>query len=74
VESAGRGYFVSELAELQSNVRSFTFDEDHLISNFLRLMTVIALSRLTERNEQVRLVTGLPISYNKRHRDEVSSC
>ena len=73
VESAGKGYFVGELAERQSNVRSFTLDQDHLIANFLRLMTVTALSRLTERNEQVRLVTGLPISYYKRHRDEVAA-
>ncbi len=73
VESAGKGYFVGELAERQSNVRSFTLDQDHLISNFARLMAVTALSQLTERNEQVRVVTGLPINYYKRHREEVSA-
>ena len=74
IESAGKGYFIGELAERQSNVRSFTLDQDHLIDNYLRLMTVTALSRLTSvRNEQVRLVTGLPISYYKRHRDKVAA-
>jgi plasmid segregation protein ParM len=73
VETGGKGYFVGELAERQSNVRSFTLDQDHLISNFARLMTITALSRLSEGNQSVRVVTGLPISYYKRHRDEVAA-
>jgi plasmid segregation protein ParM len=72
LELGGNGYFVGELAERQSNVRSFTLDQDQFIASFARIMAVTALARLTERNEPVRVVTGLPISYYRRHRDELS--
>jgi len=72
VELGGDAYFVGELAERQSNVRSFTLDQDQFISGFARIMAVTALSRLTQRNQPVRLVTGLPIAYYRRHRDELA--
>ncbi len=72
VELGGDGYFVGELAERQSNVRSFTLDQDQFISGFARIMAVTALARITERGQPVRLVTGLPISYYRRHREELA--
>ena len=72
IELDGTGYFVGELAERQSNVRSFTLDQDQLISNFARVMALTALARLSERNEAVRVVTGLPIGFYRRHREGVS--
>lgn len=72
VELGGTGYFVGELAERQSNVRSFTLDQDQLISGFARIMAVAALTRLAARNEPLRVVTGLPISYYRRHREELA--
>ncbi len=72
VEIGGTGYFVGELAERQSNTRSFTLDQDQFISTFARIMALTALSRLAERGEPVRVVTGLPISYYRRHRDAIA--
>ncbi len=71
LEIGGKAYFVGELAERQSNVRSFTLDQDQFIASFARIMAVTALARLADRQEPARVVTGLPISYYKRHRDDI---
>ena len=72
LEIDGKPCFVGELAERQSNVRSFTLDQNQFVSGFTRIMALAALSRLAPRPEPVRLVTGLPISYYRRHREEVA--
>jgi plasmid segregation protein ParM len=72
LEVGGKGYFVGELAERQSNVRSFTLDQNQFIASFAKLMGTAAISRLATRNEQVRVVTGLPISYYRRHRADLT--
>ncbi len=71
VEIDGKSYFVGELAERQSNVRSFTLDQNQFIASFAKTLATTAVTRLANRNEQVRVVTGLPISYYKRHREDV---
>ena len=72
IELDGNGYFVGELAERQSNTRSFTLDQDQFVSSFARIMASTALSHLADRTQPVRVVTGLPISYFRRHKDEVT--
>lgn len=72
VEVDGNAYFLGELAERQSNVRSFTLDQNQFIAGFARIMALAALAHLAERNEPVRVITGLPISYYRRHRDELT--
>ena len=72
LEIDGKPCFVGELAERQSNVRSFTLDQNQFVSGFTRIMALAALSRLAPRPEPVKLVTGLPISYYRRHREEVA--
>lgn len=71
VEIGGKSYFVGELAERQSNVRSFTLDQNQFIAGFAKMLATTAITRLATRNEQVRVVTGLPISYYRRHREEL---
>ena len=72
LEIDGKPCFVGELAERQSNVRSFTLDQNQFVSGFTRIMALAALSRLAPRPEPVKVVTGLPISYYRRHREEVA--
>ncbi|MDX1433850.1 MAG: ParM/StbA family protein [Gammaproteobacteria bacterium] len=72
IEIDGESYFVGELAERQSHVRSFTLDQNQFITNFSKTMAMSALSRLVQPNETVNLVTGLPVSYYRRHREELS--
>lgn len=72
VELDGNAYFVGELAERQSNTRSFTLDQDQFVSSFARIMASTALSHLADRSQPVRVVTGLPISYYRRHREDIT--
>jgi plasmid segregation protein ParM len=72
IETGGKGFFVGELAERQSNVRSFTLDQDQFITTFAKTMTLAALARLAAKSEPLRLVTGLPISYYRRHREALT--
>jgi plasmid segregation protein ParM len=72
VELDGEAFFVGELAERQSHVRSFTLDQNQFITNFAKIMAMAALSRLASANDDVNLVTGLPVSFYRRHREELS--
>ena len=72
VELEGESFFVGELAERQSHVRSFTLDQNQFITNFAKIMAMAALSRLVSANDTVNLVTGLPVSFYRRHREELS--
>jgi plasmid segregation protein ParM len=54
--------FVGDMAERQSNVRSFTLDQDRFISESAVTLTLAALSRIAVPDEPIGLVTGLPIS------------
>ena len=72
LEVDGKPCFVGELAERQSNVRSFTLDQNQFVTGFTRIMALAALSRLAPKGDALKLVTGLPISYYRRHREEIA--
>ena len=72
IELDGESFFVGELAERQSDVRSFTLDQNQFITNFAKTMAMAALSRLVSANDSFNLVTGLPVSFYRRHREELS--
>ncbi len=66
-------YFVGELAEKQSTVRSYTLDQGQLIARFAKTLALTAIANLAKPGEPIRLVTGLPINYYRRHKDELTS-
>ncbi len=68
----GQEYFIGELAERQSTVRSFTLDQDQFITGFTRIMAVAALAQVAEPNSTVHVVSGLPISFYRRHHEELA--
>ena len=72
IELEGESFYVGELAERQSHVRSFTLDQNQFITNFAKIMAMAALSRIAPANEPINLVTGLPVSFYRRHREELS--
>ncbi|MGB0721549.1 MAG: hypothetical protein ACPGU7_04050 [Gammaproteobacteria bacterium] len=72
VELDGRNLFVGDLAERQSNVRSFTLDQNQFVSSFAKPLALTSLSHLVESNAPVNLVTGLPISYYQRFKDALA--
>ena len=51
VELEGESFYVGELAERQSHVRSFTLDQNQFITNFAKIMAMAALSRLVSAND-----------------------
>jgi plasmid segregation protein ParM len=55
-------FFFGELAERQSNVRSFTLDQGRFIEEASLPFTLAAVSALGYLDDTVRLVVGLPIS------------
>lgn len=73
LEVDGNAFYAGDLAERQSNTRSFTLDQNQFITGFAKNLALAALSRVTERNVPVGLVTGLPINYYRRHRDDLST-
>ncbi len=72
VEIDGKGYFIGELAERQSNVRFFTLDQSQFISRFARTLALAAAARLVGSFLPINLVTGLPIGYYRAHKDELA--
>lgn len=73
LEIDGRQVFVGELCERHSNVRAFTLDQNLFIADFANIMGLAALSRLANAREPVSVVTGLPVSFYRRHRQDLAA-
>ena len=71
IEVDGRSFFVGEMAERQSNVRSFTLDHAQFFSSFAKQLALSAASRMVSDYMPVGLVTGLPIGYYREYKDEL---
>ena len=67
-----KAWFVGELAERQSTVRSATLDQNQLMSRYAKTLALTAIANLNPDGESLRVVTGLPISYYRRHKDELT--
>lgn len=71
IEIDGRSYFVGEMAERQSNVRSFTLDQSQFFSTYAKPLALAAAARLIGSYMPIGLVTGLPIGYYREYKDAV---
>ena len=71
LEIDGHSIYVGELAERQSKGRAYTLDQDQMVAKFAKTLALAGLSLMTERNVPIQLVTGLPVSYYRRHKDEL---
>lgn len=72
LELEDRGVFVGDLAERQSALRSFTLDQDRFISDAAKLLALAVAAELTDSDEPVGIVTGLPISTYRQKADELA--
>jgi plasmid segregation protein ParM len=65
----GKSYFIGDLAEQQSNVISFTLDQEKLISEFVKVLSLtvagVFLKDDSAINVPINIVSGLPIGYFK---------
>ncbi len=71
-EIEGSTYFLGELAERQSAVRSFTLDQNQLMSRYAKTLALTALANIVEDGNAIRVVTGLPINAYRRHKDDLA--
>lgn len=73
IEHGGEGYFVGELAETQSRGRGFTLDQTQFLGQYAKTLALAAIAPLVDSGEPVRLVTGLPISFFRKHKDALTT-
>ena len=62
-------YFIGDLAEQQSSVLHFTLDQERLLTDYVKVLTLTAAGMLSPNdassNVPVNVVSGLPIGYFK---------
>jgi len=69
----GNDVFVGELAESQSRGRSFTLDPAQFIQSYARTLGLAAIAPYAEHGDPIRLVTGLPVSFFRKHKDALTT-
>ena len=72
IEVDGKSYFIGEMAERQSNVRSFTLDQAQFFSTYLKPLALAAAAKLAGNFMPLGVVTGLPIGYYREYRESVA--
>jgi plasmid segregation protein ParM len=65
----GEVFYTGELAEQQSRGRGFTLDPTQFLTKYAKTLAVSACAPLVDGDKPVRLVTGLPISFFRKHKD-----
>ena len=69
----GKSYFVGDLAEQQSDVVSFTLDQDRMVTDFVRLFALtvagLFLNKDQTSEEPLNIVSGLPVGFFKQYHD-----
>ena len=63
--------FVGELAEQHSRSRGFTLDLGMFFNQYARTLALAAITPYVEHGDPVRLVTGLPVSFFRKYKDEL---
>lgn len=61
-----KSYFLGSYAELQSNIREFTLDQDKLLEDFVKILAITAAGICTDTSAPINVVSGLPVGYLKR--------
>jgi len=69
----GKSYFIGDLAEQQSSVLHFTLDQEKLITEFVKILSLTVAGMFMKKgasiNVPINLVSGLPIGYFKQNSD-----
>jgi len=65
--------FVGELAEAQSRGRGFTLDHSQFMGSYVKTLALASLAPYVEHGDPVRLVTGLPVSFFRKFKDQLTT-
>jgi len=68
----GETFYVGELAEQQSRGRGWTLDPSQFMAKYAKTLAISACAPMVDSNQPVRLVTGLPISFFRKHKDTLT--
>jgi len=68
-----KSYFIGSYAELQSNIREFTLDQEKLIEHFVKILAITAAGICTDTSAPIHVVSGLPVGYLKRDSQKLKS-
>ncbi|MEN8210615.1 MAG: ParM/StbA family protein [Thermodesulfobacteriota bacterium] len=61
-----KSYYLGSYAELQSNIREFTLDQEKLIEDFVKIFAIAAAGLCIDKPDPINVVSGLPVGYLKR--------
>ncbi len=61
-----KSFFIGSYAELQSNIKEFTLDQEKLIEDFVKILAITAAGLCTDTSAPINVVSGLPVGYLKR--------
>jgi len=69
----GKSYFIGDLAEQQSSVLHFTLDQEKLITEFVKILSLTVAGMFQQKgasiNVPINVVSGLPIGYFKQNHE-----
>ena len=70
----GKSYFIGDLAEQQSSVLHFTLDQEKLITDFVKILSLTVAGMFIDDqggpiNVPINLVSGLPIGFFKQNHE-----
>jgi plasmid segregation protein ParM len=72
-EIGDEAVFIGEYAEAQSRGRQFTLDPAQFMGKHAKILALAALSPYAPHGEPVRLVTGLPVSFFRKYKDQLTT-
>lgn len=61
-----KSYFIGSYAELQSNIKEFTLDQDKLLEDFVKILAITAAGLCVDTAAPINVVSGLPVAYLRR--------
>ena len=72
VQMDDQDYFVGDFAEQHSNTRQFTLDQEELLTEFSKILTMTAMGNLFNGYAIVNIVTGLPVNFYREYNQRLA--
>lgn len=73
VQMDDQAYFVGDFAEQHSDTRQFTLDQERLLTEFCKVLTLTAMGNLFNGYAIVNIVTGLPVGFYREYNQRLAT-
>ncbi len=67
-----QSYFIGSLAEHQSTYQQYTLNQEKMVSEFIKILSLVAAGICFEEGSPLNIISGLPIDYLKKDHKKVS--